>query len=203
MKYLGIQSQQRRNNFKSMFLLLMFPALLIGLVYLFFVIINWQDPYSQVTAGQATLEALPVVIIAVTIWFIIAYFINTMMIQNATQAVPLERKENKRIYNLVENLCMANGMDMPKVNVIEDSSLNAFASGINKNTYTVTLTRGIINKLDDQELEGVIAHELCHIRNRDVRLLVVSIIFVGIFTMIAQMAARMAFWGSAGRSSNN
>ena len=203
MKYLGIQTQQRRNNFRSMLLLFMFPALLIGLVYLFFVIIGWQDTDSHISAGQATLEALPVVLIAVTIWFIIAYFINTMMIQSATRAVPLERKDNKRVYNLVENLCMASGMDMPKVNVIEDSSLNAFASGINKNTYTVTLTRGIINKLDDLELEGVIAHELTHIRNRDVRLLVVSIIFVGIFTMIAQMAARMAFYGSAGRSSNN
>jgi heat shock protein HtpX len=203
MKYLGIQTQQRRNNFKSMLLLLMFPALLIGLVYLFFAIIHSQDPQNQISAGQATLDALPVVIIAVTIWFIIAYFINTAVIRNATHAAPLERKDNKRVYNLVENLCMANGMDMPKVNVIEDNSLNAFASGISKNTYTVTLTRGIINKLDDQELEGVIAHELTHIRNRDVRLLVVSIIFVGIFTMIAQMATRMAFYGSLGRSSNN
>jgi len=203
MKYLGIQTQQRRNNFKSMLLLLMFPALLIGLVYLFFVIIGWQNLENQISAGQATLEALPFVIIVTTIWFFIAYFVNTAMIRSATGAAPLERRDNKRIYNLVENLCMASGMDMPKVNVIEDNSLNAFASGINKNTYTVTLTRGIINKLDDQELEGVIAHELTHIRNRDVRLLVVSIIFVGIFTMIAQMAARMAFWGSAGRSSNN
>jgi heat shock protein HtpX len=85
---------------------------------------------------------------------------------------------------------MAHGMTMPKVNVIEDSSLNAFASGINNKSYAVTLSRGIINKLDDAELEGVIAHELCHIRNRDVRLLVVSIIFVGIFTYIAQIAMR-------------
>jgi len=203
MKYIGIQTQQRHNNFKSMFLLLMFPALLIGLVYLFFAIISWQDVDNHISAGQATVEALPVVIIAVTIWFIIAYFVNTMMINSATRAVPLERRDNKRVYNLVENLCMASGIDMPKVNVIEDSSLNAFASGINKNTYTVTLTRGIINKLDDLELEGVIAHELTHIRNRDVRLLVISIIFVGIFTMIAQIAMRMAFWGSKGRSSNN
>jgi heat shock protein HtpX len=95
---------------------------------------------------------------------------------------------------------MANGMDMPKVNVIEDGSLNAFASGINKKTYTVTLTRGIIDRLDDHELEGVIAHELTHIRNRDVRLLIVSIIFVGIFTMIAQMAVRMAFYSNLGRN---
>jgi len=203
MKYIGIQTQQRRNNVKSIFLLLMFPILLIGLVYLFFAIMNVSNEESYFSAGEATLQALPIVLIAVTIWFFIAYFMNTMMIQLATRAKPLERRENKRIYNLVENLCMANGMDMPKVNVIEDFSLNAFASGINKKTYTVTLTRGIINTLNDLELEGVIAHELTHIRNRDVRLLIVSIIFVGIFTMIAQMASRMAFYSSVGRQSNS
>jgi len=192
MKYIGIHSQQRRNNTKSILLLFSFPALLIGLVYLFFLIISWQDVDNYIDAGEATLQALPVVLIVVTVWFFIAYFINTMMIQYATQSKPLERRENKRVYNLVENLCMASGMDMPKVNVIEDSSLNAFASGINKRTYTVTLTRGILNTLDDLELEGVIAHELTHIRNRDVRLLIVSIVFVGIFTAIAQMATRIA-----------
>ncbi|MCL2168226.1 MAG: M48 family metallopeptidase [Lentimicrobiaceae bacterium] len=199
MKYIGIHSQQRRNNVKSLILLFMFPALLIGLVYLFFVVVNFQDTESYFSAGEATLQALPVILIVVTIWFFIAFFINTMMIQLATHAAPLERRDNKRVYNLVENVCMANGMEMPKVNVIEDSCLNAFASGINKKSYTVTLTRGIINTLDDQELEGVIAHELTHIRNRDVRLLIVSIIFVGIFTMIAQMATRMAFYSSMGQ----
>jgi len=200
MKYTGIYEQQRSNNFKSIFLLFMFPVLLIGLVYLFFLIISSQDTDIGTTAGAATLQALPYVIIAVTVWFFIAYFINTLMIKRATNAQTLGRRENKRVYNLIENVCMANGMDMPKVNVIEDNSLNAFASGINKRTYTVTLTRGIINQLDDQELEGVIAHELTHIRNRDVRLLIVSIIFVGIFTMIAQVATRMAFRSSLGRS---
>jgi heat shock protein HtpX len=169
-------------------------------VYLFFVVIGWQDTESYISAGDATLQALPIVLIVVTLWFFIAYLMNTRMIQNATHATSLERRENKRVYNLVENICMANGMDMPRVNVIEDGALNAFASGINKKSYTVTLTRGIINSLDDNELEGVIAHELTHIRNRDVRLLIVSIIFVGIFTMIAQIATRMAFHGSLGRS---
>ena len=181
-------------------MLFMFPVLLIGLVYLFFVIIGWQDTNTAYSAAEETLQVLPLVLIAVTIWFFIAYLSNTLMIRLATRSATLERKNNKRVYNLIENVCMANGMEMPRVNVIEDSALNAFASGINKKTYTVTLTRGIINTLDDNELEGVIAHELTHIRNRDVRLLIVSIIFVGIFTMIAQMATRMAFYSSFGRS---
>jgi heat shock protein HtpX len=203
MKYIGIQTQQRRNNIKSMFLLLMFPALLFGLVYLFFVIcaLYNEGPY-QISAEEATLKALPYVVIAVTVWFFIAYFANTMMISLATSSQPLERKETKRVYNLVENICIANGMEMPKVNVIEDGALNAFASGINKKSYSVTLTRGIINTLDDNELEGVIAHELTHIRNRDVRLLIISIIFVGIFTLIAQLSVRTVFYSSFGKRSN-
>jgi len=111
------------------------------------------------------LSIAPFVIVIVGIWFLIAYFSNTSIIKSATGARTLTRKENMRIYNLVENLCMSKGMEMPIINIIEDSSLNAYASGINKNTYTVALTRGIINKLNDDELEGVIAHELAHIRN--------------------------------------
>ena len=82
---------------------------------------------------------------------------------------------------------MSQGMNMPKINIIYDDSLNAFASGINDRTYTITLSRGIIQKLNDEELEAVIGHELTHIRNRDVRLLIISIVFVGIFSMLTEI----------------
>jgi heat shock protein HtpX len=90
---------------------------------------------------------------------------------------------------------ISRGMTMPKVNVIEDDSLNAFASGLSPKTYTVSLSRGIINKLNDQELETVIAHELTHIRNRDVRLLIISIVFVGIFAFISEALLRSIRFG--------
>jgi heat shock protein HtpX len=95
---------------------------------------------------------------------------------------------------------MGVGMKMPKLKIIETDALNAFASGLNEKNYSVTLTRGIINKLDDDELEGVIAHELMHIRNKDVKLLVISIIFVGIFSLIIQIAFRSLLYGSMTRS---
>ena len=94
---------------------------------------------------------------------------------------------------------MIQGMKMPKINIINDDSLNAFASVINERTYTVSLSRGIIDKLNDQELEAVIAHELSHIRNKDVRLMIVSIVFVGIFAMLAQMAMRSVYYSSMSR----
>lgn len=138
-------------------------------------------------ANPLFINALPYTMGVVLIWFLIAFWANTSIIKAATGAKPLDRRENKRVYNLVENLCMANGMKAPKINIIDDDSLNAFASGINDRTYTVTLSKGIIQKLNDEELEAVIAHELTHIRNRDVRLLIVSIVFVGIFSMLTQI----------------
>ena len=209
MKYIGIQTQKRRNNMRSLVLLLLFPCLVILLTSLFSFLLmlpaylenNSFDLLEE--SLYATLGFAPFFLSGVLIWFLIAYFANVKIINSATSARPLERRENKRVYNLVENLCMAEGMQMPNVQVIEDSSLNAYASGINNKTYTVTLSRGIIDKLDDDELEAVIAHELSHIKNRDVRLLIVSIVFVGIFSLIAQIAIRMLRYSSFRSSGNN
>jgi len=160
-----------------------------------------QEQFNLISVVNSKFfRIVPWVTIGVLIWFTIAWFSHTTMINNATGSKPLERKENKRVYNLVENLCISCGMTMPKVNIIEDDSLNAFASGINKNTYTVSLSRGIINKLDDKELESVIAHELTHIRNGDVRLLIISIIFVGIFAFISETMFRSMRFGSVSRN---
>ncbi|MDR2962636.1 MAG: M48 family metallopeptidase [Bacteroidales bacterium] len=205
MRYIGLATQQRQNNIRSLVLVILFPVLLLVLCYLamFILVYYTQENPSQKMVLHAFAGAAPYVIIFVAIWFFIAYFSNTMIINYATQAQPLTRKDNMRIYNLTENLCMSVGMPMPKINIIEDSALNAFASGLNDKTYTVTLTRGIINTLNDEELEGVIAHELSHIRNRDVRLLIISIVFVGIFAMIAQIGFRMALFSGGGRRDRN
>lgn len=209
MKYIGIQTQKSRNNARSLLLLCLFPCLVVGLVFLFcYLLVQLTaQHHEQIDLWQTTLdmfvEIAPWVIGGVVVWFVIAYFTNTGIINSATGSKPLARKENKRVYNLVENLCMAQGMKMPKVNIIYDNSLNAFASGINERTYTVTLSSGIINKLNDEELEAVIAHELSHIRNNDVRLLIISIVFVGIFSMIANVALRTVYYSSRTRSRNN
>lgn len=205
MQYVGIQTQQSRNNLRSLLLLCLFPCLVVGLLFVFSYLLVYftqgeSSHYQQInvtgTATDLFIHLAPYVLGGVLIWFLIAYFANTSIINSATGARPLERKENKRVYNLVENLCMSQGMTMPKINVINDDSLNAYASGINKNSYTVTLSKGIIDKLNDEELEAVIAHELSHIRNHDVRLLIISIVFVGIFSMLAQIAIRSAYYSS-------
>lgn len=197
MQYLGIRQQIARNNIKSILFLLAFPLLILVGAYVVLYILSDQD--IEHTNTQF-LSIIPMVLIGVAIWFFISYFFHTQMIQSATHSRPLERRENMRVYNLTENLCMSVGMPMPKLYIIESDALNAFASGINEKTFAVTLTRGIINRLNDEELEGVIAHELTHIRNRDVRLLIVTIVFVGIFATIADFALRMFLNGSMSSS---
>ena len=205
-------TQQASNNTKSMLLLVLFPTILIGLVFVFIAImerINVSDPmyYDWNSVVETFLTVLPFIIGGVTIWFAIAYWGNTSMIRHATGARPLERKENPRVYNIVENLTMTCGMDMPKINIIDTPELNAFASGIDKDSYTVTVTTGICKQLEDNELAGVIGHELTHIRNRDTRLLIVSIIFVGIMSTISSFALRLVWRtfasGGGRRRSNN
>lgn len=199
MKYVGLQTQIWKNNLKSTVLLIMFPLVILGLAWLFFYFTRTE--YQTIPdVNYSFTRAAPWLVAGVLIWFLIAWFANTSMIRRATGAKPLERRENKRVYNLVENLCIAAGIKTPKINIIEDNSLNAFASGITEKTYTVTLSRGIINKLNDEELEGVIAHELSHIRNKDVRLLIVSIIFVGIFAFLVEIMLRSFFYSSITRS---
>lgn len=181
-----------------MLLLLGFPSVIIGGVWLVLFILGefrWE-PYQQ----EQFLQILPIVLGAVAVWFLIAYFFNSKMIEFATKSHTLDRKNNMRVYNLVENLCMSQGRKMPKIHIIESDALNAFASGLSEKTYTITLTRGIIEKLNDAELEGVIAHELAHIINKDVRLLIVSIIFVGILGFLVQVLFRSLIYGGRGSS---
>ncbi|MDO9038335.1 MAG: M48 family metallopeptidase [Lutibacter sp.] len=205
MAFVGIQTQIKRNNRKSVLLLIAFPLLVLASVFAV-VYFTTYDQYGNPSPELATdmfLQAIPFVTTVVLVWFLIAYFAHGKMIAMATGSKPLERKENMRVYNLVENLCMSVGMKMPAVNIIESDALNAFASGLQEKNYTVTLTRGIIEKLDDDELEGVIAHELMHIRNKDVRLLVVTIVFVGIFSFVVQIAFRSFLYGGmSGRRDN-
>lgn len=199
MKYVGIQTQIWKNNLLSVILLFLFPTVILALTWLFIFFISEQPEQKIFYTNQIFIKCIPWVSISVFIWFLIAYAFHSAMIRKATGSVTLERIENKRVYNLVENLCIAQGMKMPQINLIEDDSMNAFASGIDKSSFTLSLSRGIINRMDDAELEAVIAHELTHIRNRDVRLLIVSIIFVGIFSFITEALFRSIRFGGRGK----
>jgi len=177
----------------------MFPVVFIGLTWLFFFFSSFTSE-KQITIAQVNhsfIITAPFILAGVFIWFLVAWFSHSAMINSATDSKPLARSENKRVYNLVENLCISTGMTMPKVNIIEDDSLNAFASGINSNTFSVSLSRGIIDKLNDQELEAVIAHELTHVKNLDIRLMSIVSVMVGLVALLGDWFFRISFRGNS------
>lgn len=218
MRYVGMHTQIRHNNMMSILLLIAFPVIILGMVWVFLALLNYFGTYSYDEYGNMInyldaetvnyyfMQAIPWVIGGVGLWFVIAYFTNSAMVKHATGARPLTRRENPRVYNIVENLTMTCGMDMPKINVIDDPQLNAFASGIDKNSYTVTVTTGLLDLLDDDELAGVIGHELTHIRNHDTRMLIISIVFVGIVSTVMSLVMQMfqnLFWFGGGMRSRD
>lgn len=142
-----------------------------------------------------------IAVMGASIWFLVAFFMHQRLINKATGAHSVTRMEEPKIYNILENLCISRGLAMPRFYIIESEVMNAYASGISPKSYAVTLSRGLINNLNDDELEAVIAHELTHIINRDVRLLIIAVVFVGIFSFLAEMSWRSMRVGSFSRNS--
>lgn len=195
----GLQSHIWNNNLKSGLLLAGFPVLLALLIYAFFLLIagfaSSTGSFEEALGVAWHLFSIywPFAMIGAGLWFIIAWFSHNAMIRAVTGAKGLERRDNPELYNLLENLCIERGITMPKLNIIETDALNAFASGLNEKDYTITVTSGLLQTLDKRELRAVLAHELTHIRNRDVRLLVIAVIFVGIFSFFGEILFRNMF----------
>ncbi len=206
----GINTYIWNNNLKSILLLCAFPFLFFLLDFLFFsgmaaispMPINVDPNQFIVQQGVSGLaNTWHWVVMGVGIWFIVAYFSHSAIIRAATHAVPLARKDAPELYNLLENLCISRGIRTPKLFIMETPAMNAFASGIDQGSFSITVTRGLLNNLNTIELQAVLGHELTHILNRDVRLLIVSIIFVGIISFLSNMAVRnMLFMNRGNRN---
>ena len=192
--YTHIQSNKRRSI-----------ALLIGLFFLVYLLV-----YAGALVGEAltidappdellrralsdALYAAPWATLGTALWILIAYKFHQSMIDAVTGGREVTRQEEPRLYNLLENLCISRGITMPKLKVIEDDRLNAFATGMNEKQYSITVTSGLINSLDDAEIESVLGHELTHIRNGDVRMLVIAVIIAGVIAFFAELVFRLMF----------
>lgn len=194
----GLKTHIWNNNVRSILLLVFFPLLLLcltyGLILLWLGFTSGGDLSEGLSfAAQSMPKAVPITLGVSGAWFSVAFFAHQALIDSATKARSLSQSEEPRAYKLLENLCISRGMAMPKLKVIETPVLNAYASGIREQHYTVTLTRGLLNSLDDEELEAVIAHELSHIRHKDVRMLIIAVIFVGIFAFVGETLVRNIF----------
>ena len=193
----GLQTYIWNNNIKSTLLLLGFPVLLLGMVYAF-VLMAMGFGYlpSDQSPGALMLQFAPMALGAALVWFVIAYFSYQTIIDASTGAHPVSRQEAPRVYNLLENLAISRGMQTPTLRLIDTDAMNAFATGLHEGQYSVTVTTGLMEALDDHELEAVLAHEMTHVINRDVRLMVIASIFAGVITLLAQIIYRSIMWSS-------
>lgn len=193
----GLKTSIWNNNLRSLLLLGLYPVLLIGIgwviVAVFFALFD-GGVTGQVRFAAATNAAnlfiaayWPSIVSVAAIWFLVAWFFHARMVRSLSGSRPVTRQEEPELYNLLENLSIAAGIPMPRLEIVETGARNAFASGIDRGSYTVTVTRGLMQSLQKDEIEAVLAHELSHILNRDVRLLVVSVIFTGMFGFAAQL----------------
>jgi heat shock protein HtpX len=152
-------------------------------------------------ARRDLITALPWATIAAAAWIVIAYFFHQNMIDAVTGGESVTRQQEPRLYNLLENLCISRGIPMPKLKVMDSPALNAFASGLNRQQYSITVTTGLLQALNDAEIEAVLGHELTHIRNGDVQLMVIAVIIAGVVGFFGELFFRMftnLSWNSSG-----
>ena len=181
-------------------------ALLIGLFLLVYVLVYAGALAAEALSVNADVDTLlrlawndlikaaPIATLGTAIWIVIAYYFHQSMIDALTGGREVTRKEMPRLYNILENLCISRGITMPKLKVMESDALNAFATGMNDKQYAITVTTGLLDRLDDAEVEAVLGHELTHIRNGDVRMMVIAVIIAGVVSFFAELIFRLWFY---------
>jgi heat shock protein HtpX len=155
-------------------------------------VINSGAPadYYLAAAARDLITAFPYATGAAALWIVIAYFFHQSIVDAVTGGEDVTRQQQPRLYNLLENLCISRGIPMPKLKIMDSDALNAFATGLNRRQYAVTVTTGLLKALNDQEIEAVLGHELTHIRNGDVQMMVIAVIIAGVVGFFAELFFR-------------
>ena len=179
--------QSESNVRKTWFYLFFFLVLIIA--------IGWIVSYFLETPA-----VLYVAVILSIVLNFFAYWNSHNIVLAFSRARPIEKRDNPELYRLVENLCITAGLPLPKIYIIDSDQPNAFATGRNSKNAVIAVTRGLLGKLERVELEGVIAHELAHIGNKDMLLQTIVVVLVGFIAMLTHFFFRIAFWSNLGRS---
>ncbi|WP_454916793.1 M48 family metallopeptidase [Xanthobacter sediminis] len=195
MQAFGLYTHIRANRVRSGFLI-------AGLFLLIYVMVFAGALLAEAFTREAPLDALlrqalhdlvqalPWATAAALAWLVIAYYFNRALIAASTGAHAVTRQDEPKLYTLLENLCISRGLPAPRLYVVDTPVLNAFATGLNEKQYSITVTRGLLEALDDAELEAVLAHELTHIRNGDVRLMVIAVVIAGVISFVGELVFR-------------
>ena len=172
---------------------MLFIAIIIGLGYVFDYVWGVPGTYSGVWFA----------IILSLIMTSISYFSGDKIALSVSGAKQISKEENSYLYNMVENLCITAGAPMPKIYIIEDGAINAFATGRKPELASIAVTRGALEKLENEELEGVLAHELSHIKNYDIRFMMLVAVLVGAIAIMSDIFIRSRLFGGRRDSDNN
>src|SRR5437016_6863124 len=209
----GLYTHIASNKFRSMLLLAGLFVLIYVLVFagalIAEVVLNGNGSVDDylVAASRDLIRAFPYATGGTALWIMVAYFFHQSIIDAVTGGADVTRQQQPRLYNLLENLCISRGIPMPKLKIVDSDALNAFATGLNQRQYAVTVTSGLLNALNDQEIEAVLGHELTHIRNGDVQLMVIAMIIAGVVGFAAELFFRTFFYSNwnfgGGRSSRS
>ncbi len=156
-----------------------------------------------VVGFRLPIGALGIVGIVLIVYALFSYYASTSIVLSISGAHEVTKEEEWEFVRRVENLCIGAGLPMPRTWVLEDSAPNAFATGPDPQHAHVVVTRGLLDKLEPIELEGVLSHELSHIGNYDIRLMTVATVLVGVVALVSDIALRMTFWGAGSRRSRD
>jgi heat shock protein HtpX len=192
----GLYTHIASNRFRSMVLLAGLFVLVYVMVYagalIAEVVVDSGEavPYYLLAAARDLVTAFPYATGGAVLWIVIAYFFHQSIVDAVTGGEDVTRQQQPRLYNLLENLCISRGIPMPKLKIVDSDALNAYATGLNQRQYAVTVTSGLLKALDDQEVEAVLGHELTHIRNGDVQMMVIAVIIAGVVGFFAELFFR-------------
>lgn len=201
MQHKNVHEHITSNNIKTFLLMLAMPVMLVVTIYIVLRLVLINNPEgARLTEHIMETIVAPIGGIALA-WGGISYFLgDKMMLGFAGAELAPDTKETQHIYRIVENTALAAGLPTPKIYLIQDNSLNAFATGHSPKTASIAITTGLAEKLEPLELQAVIAHELAHIGNRDIRLNMIVITGIGICAMLANLIFRMAASSDEGRN---
>lgn len=181
-------SEIAKNKRKTFYIFAGFMVFVLGMSWIVGMFVTGDSSFTPVlTIG---------VFIGSIIYALITYFAGSKMALAVNGAHEIQKRDNPRLYRIVENLAITEGMPMPKVYIMDDPALNAFATGRNPKTAVVCATTGILDALDDQELEGVMAHELGHVKNYDIRVSMFAFALVSVVSLLADVILHMVWFGN-------
>ena len=196
-----MQSFKAENQRKTVLLLILFPAL-IFLIFWVVLTLFFTDTKSWDDGLNMTLGILPLVLIGIGIRWVVSFVLQKDIMFWLSGAKPITRKENPEIYNIVENLCISKWLPMPKIAIMNEPWMNAFATWWKKDDSRVAFTSWLLQNLNKNEIEAVAGHELTHLINKDSLLMYVAYIFVWVVTLVWQYILRIGYSGSSSKKNS-